>query len=445
MAPVDAMKKLQGWTDISVLHFRDLAVFGEQLLLGIRFGAWTAVNEPEQAANWARYWRPEIQGYIHAYRAVTGVDLTQRGDPSMPAFHLRRRRSATAAEPVRPATTGAPAGGHRRGSSTRTATPGPATGSPGRGTPRRRWTATCGAATRPASAGPTCSPRSTPTTPSPTRRSAGSSPAGPTASSGSRSCTPSGTAAGSSPWCGGPWTRLRVLRHQGAPPRRPHQPGGLRGRPAARGCRCSTTRWARSATAELLAGEYPDVDFVIPHLGSFADDWSAQLAFCGLLADRPNVYTDTSGVRRFDLLEQAVRRAGPHKVLFGIGRALAAPRRGAGEGPPAAAAAGRRSRSSWPATSCASPGRRGAVTAAAALGPAGAGDRVSDRAARRQVAAVPATASRIAASAAAAVMSSSLAPRPASGGCSPRTRGPARRRGRGVRAPAAPGRGCRRR
>jgi predicted TIM-barrel fold metal-dependent hydrolase len=70
-------------------------------------------------------------------------------------------------------------------------------------------------------------------------------------------------------------------------------------------------------TAELLAEEYPDVDFVIPHLGSFADDWSAQHAFCGLLADRPNLYADTSGVRRFDLLEQAVRGAGPHKVLFG--------------------------------------------------------------------------------------------------------------------------------
>jgi uncharacterized protein len=70
-------------------------------------------------------------------------------------------------------------------------------------------------------------------------------------------------------------------------------------------------------TAELLAGEYPEVDFVIPHLGSFADDWGAQLAFCGLLAARPNLFADTSGVRRFDLLEQAVRRAGPHKVLFG--------------------------------------------------------------------------------------------------------------------------------
>ena len=61
------------------------------------------------------------------------------------------------------------------------------------------------------------------------------------------------------------------------------------------------------AAAELLADEYPDVDFIIPHLGSFADDWSAQLAFIDLLAERPNIYADTSGVRRFDLL----RAGGP--------------------------------------------------------------------------------------------------------------------------------------
>jgi hypothetical protein len=30
-----------------------------------------------------------------------------------------------------------------------------------------------------------------------------------------------------------------------------------------------------------------------------------------------NVYADTSGVRRFDYLAEAVRRAGPHKLLFG--------------------------------------------------------------------------------------------------------------------------------
>jgi predicted TIM-barrel fold metal-dependent hydrolase len=68
---------------------------------------------------------------------------------------------------------------------------------------------------------------------------------------------------------------------------------------------------------ELLATEYPDVNFIIPHLGSFADDWKAQQACIDPLARHPNIYTDTSGIRRFDLLEQAVERAGAHKILFG--------------------------------------------------------------------------------------------------------------------------------
>lgn len=71
------------------------------------------------------------------------------------------------------------------------------------------------------------------------------------------------------------------------------------------------------SSVELLAQEYPDVNFIIPHLGSFADDWRAQLALIDQLVRHENVYTDTAGVRRFDLLEQAVQRAGAHKILFG--------------------------------------------------------------------------------------------------------------------------------
>ncbi|MEY3240198.1 MAG: hypothetical protein RIR11_1636 [Bacteroidota bacterium] len=72
-----------------------------------------------------------------------------------------------------------------------------------------------------------------------------------------------------------------------------------------------------TTAVELLATEYPDVNFIIPHLSSFADDWQAQLNFIPLLERHPNVYTDTSGVKRFDLLEMAVRRAGANKILFG--------------------------------------------------------------------------------------------------------------------------------
>jgi predicted TIM-barrel fold metal-dependent hydrolase len=71
------------------------------------------------------------------------------------------------------------------------------------------------------------------------------------------------------------------------------------------------------SVCELLAQEYPDVNFVIPHLGSFADDWRAQIAFIDHLVRHPNIYTDTAGVRRFDILEQAVQRAGARKILFG--------------------------------------------------------------------------------------------------------------------------------
>jgi len=71
------------------------------------------------------------------------------------------------------------------------------------------------------------------------------------------------------------------------------------------------------AGVELFAREYPDVNFIIPHLGSFADDWRAQLALIDHLQRHSNIFTDTAAVRRFDLLEQAVRRAGAHKVLFG--------------------------------------------------------------------------------------------------------------------------------
>ncbi|MCI0359998.1 MAG: amidohydrolase family protein [Planctomycetaceae bacterium] len=71
------------------------------------------------------------------------------------------------------------------------------------------------------------------------------------------------------------------------------------------------------SVVELLATEYPDVSFIIPHLGSFSDDWRAQQALIDPLARHANIFTDTSGVRRFSLLEEACRRAGPHKVLFG--------------------------------------------------------------------------------------------------------------------------------
>jgi predicted TIM-barrel fold metal-dependent hydrolase len=68
---------------------------------------------------------------------------------------------------------------------------------------------------------------------------------------------------------------------------------------------------------DLLVPQYPEVDFVIPHLGSFLDDWRAHERLVDQLARYPNLYADTSGVRRFDYLVRAVRRAGPGKLVFG--------------------------------------------------------------------------------------------------------------------------------
>jgi hypothetical protein len=76
MPQVDTMNKLQGWSDASITHFHNLGVYGEQILLPVRYGDWATTNNEDAAKNWARYWRPEIQGYVHATRAVTGIDLT---------------------------------------------------------------------------------------------------------------------------------------------------------------------------------------------------------------------------------------------------------------------------------------------------------------------------------------------------------------------------------
>jgi predicted TIM-barrel fold metal-dependent hydrolase len=72
-----------------------------------------------------------------------------------------------------------------------------------------------------------------------------------------------------------------------------------------------------TSVLELIATEYPEVTFIIPHLGSFADDWRAHVAVIDQPIRHANIYTDTAGVRRFDFLVEAIRRAGPEKVLFG--------------------------------------------------------------------------------------------------------------------------------
>lgn len=73
----------------------------------------------------------------------------------------------------------------------------------------------------------------------------------------------------------------------------------------------------RAHVIDLLAPQFREIDFIIPHLGSFADDLLLGTPVVDQLVRHPNVYTDTAGVRRFDYLVQAVKRASAHKLIFG--------------------------------------------------------------------------------------------------------------------------------
>ncbi|HWF03761.1 MAG TPA: amidohydrolase family protein [Candidatus Angelobacter sp.] len=74
---------------------------------------------------------------------------------------------------------------------------------------------------------------------------------------------------------------------------------------------------SRPEMVDMFASEYPDVNFIIAHLGSFTDDWKAHQQVAYQLARYPNVYADTSGVRQFRYLVEAIKRGGPRKLLFG--------------------------------------------------------------------------------------------------------------------------------
>lgn len=73
----------------------------------------------------------------------------------------------------------------------------------------------------------------------------------------------------------------------------------------------------KAEVIDMFAPQYPGVNFVVAHLGSFADDWRAHERVVEQLVRYPNVFADTSGVRRFDYLVAAIKRAGARKVLFG--------------------------------------------------------------------------------------------------------------------------------
>ena len=99
--PLETVRGMMGWGNVSIRHFHNLATYGELILLSARYGNWSVVIDPNQAANWANAFRNEIMQYIHSYRAVTGVDLSAdtvglREEHFMQPSVLIQRRMANA-------------------------------------------------------------------------------------------------------------------------------------------------------------------------------------------------------------------------------------------------------------------------------------------------------------------------------------------------------------
>ncbi len=96
MGVVDTMKNIQGWQSTSIKPYHELAEYGEDILLSIRYTMWSQINNPQVAGNWANKFRPAIQRYTYSYQAVTGVDITaeninESGKSIMPATLIANR------------------------------------------------------------------------------------------------------------------------------------------------------------------------------------------------------------------------------------------------------------------------------------------------------------------------------------------------------------------
>jgi hypothetical protein len=102
MPHLETLRHMMGWNDTTIRHYRDLATYGERLLLSVRYLPWSTITDGDVAKSWATFWRAEVQAYLHSYRSVTGVDLgiddirlVQSGVHLLqPSDLIRRRRAA---------------------------------------------------------------------------------------------------------------------------------------------------------------------------------------------------------------------------------------------------------------------------------------------------------------------------------------------------------------
>lgn len=74
----------------------------------------------------------------------------------------------------------------------------------------------------------------------------------------------------------------------------------------------------KAADFHMIASAYPQIDFIMAHLGSFASrDWSEHIQAIEIAKRYPNVYLETSSVVFFEYLELAARDLPAEKIIFG--------------------------------------------------------------------------------------------------------------------------------
>ena len=74
----------------------------------------------------------------------------------------------------------------------------------------------------------------------------------------------------------------------------------------------------RVSQFHLIAANYPQINFIMAHLGVFASrNWTEHIAAIDIARRYPNVYLETSSVVFFRFLEMAVKELGPERVIFG--------------------------------------------------------------------------------------------------------------------------------
>jgi predicted TIM-barrel fold metal-dependent hydrolase len=67
----------------------------------------------------------------------------------------------------------------------------------------------------------------------------------------------------------------------------------------------------------MIASAYPQVRFILPHLGEYgSENWWRHMEALDLVKRYPNVYVDTSGIGSLKYLEMAAKELPPERILF---------------------------------------------------------------------------------------------------------------------------------